>query len=84
MRGRANLLLLRSALLLAGLLILSCSANRMYRPVSVEEHPDYDPMTEYGFSPAQLSTEEQHVLTGTSLLLENDDGADLILQEDTW
>lgn len=25
----------------AGLLLLSCSANRMYRPLSVESHPDY-------------------------------------------
>lgn len=41
MRDRANLFIRRPALWLAGLLMLSCSANRMYRPASVEQHPDY-------------------------------------------
>lgn len=31
----------RLALLTAGLFLAACSANRMHRPVSVEEHPDY-------------------------------------------
>jgi pimeloyl-ACP methyl ester carboxylesterase len=30
-----------ASLMLTSLLSLSCTANRMYRPVSVEEHPDY-------------------------------------------
>lgn len=30
-----------AAVLVAGILALSCSANRMHRPVSVEEHPEY-------------------------------------------
>ena len=33
----------------------------------VDEHDDYDPMTEYGFTPTELSAEEQHVLTGAPL-----------------
>lgn len=31
----------RLALLIVWLLFVACSANRMHRPVSVEEHPDY-------------------------------------------
>ena len=50
----------------------------------VEEHPDYDPMTEYGFNPEQLSPEEQHVLTGAPLDTQDDDGDGLIPQEDVW
>jgi hypothetical protein len=30
----------------------------------VEEHEDYEPMTEYGFQPAELTPEEQRALTG--------------------
>jgi hypothetical protein len=33
--------LARAALLIAGLLTLSCSANRMYRPIGLEEYPGY-------------------------------------------
>ena len=49
----------------------------------VEEHDDYDPMTEYGFSPASLSPEEQHALSGAPLVTD-DDSAALVPQEDVW
>jgi hypothetical protein len=49
----------------------------------VEEHPAYDPMTEYGFKPEKLSSEEQHVLTGAPILPDSDGDA-LIPQEDVW
>jgi hypothetical protein len=50
----------------------------------VEEHPDYIPMTEYGFKPAQLNAEEQHVLTGAPLVSADADDEALIPQEDVW
>jgi len=50
----------------------------------VEEHRDYDPMTEYGFNPADLSAEEQHVLTGAPLLALDDSGDAPVLPEDVW
>jgi hypothetical protein len=50
----------------------------------VEEHSDYEPMTEYGFTPAELSAEEQHVLTGAPLVAPDDDGDALVPQEDVW
>jgi hypothetical protein len=49
-----------------------------------EEHPEYDPMTEYGFHPAALSVEEQHVLSGAPLLVPDDEAEALIPQEDVW
>jgi hypothetical protein len=49
----------------------------------VEEQADYDPMTEYGFNPSQLSAEEQHALTGVPLVTPDDAGAP-IPQEDVW
>ena len=48
--------------LLAGLLALSCTAHRMYRPVSVEDHPEYSlAFVEFDdqgelWSPAQLDS----------------------------
>jgi hypothetical protein len=50
----------------------------------VEEHPDYDPMTEYGFAPAELSAEEQHVLTGAPLTALDDDSDVAVPQQDVW
>ena len=60
----------------------------------VDEHADYDPMTEYGFSPDklmpdELTPEEQHILTGAPLGTPDDADAasgdtDLIPSEDTW
>lgn len=52
----------------------------------VEEHADYEPMTEYGFEVKGLSVEEQHVLSGAPLLLPDDDdaGYGLVPSEDVW
>jgi hypothetical protein len=49
----------------------------------VDENDDYDPMTEYGFSPAGLSPEEEHVLAGTPAAPPDDDQAP-IAAEDVW
>ena len=49
----------------------------------VDEHADYDPATEYGFSPKELRPEEEHVLTGAPLQVQ-DNGTELIPQEDAW
>jgi hypothetical protein len=48
-----------------------------------EEHDPYDPMTEYGFTPAELSAEEQYVLTGAPLVTLDEDEAP-VPQEDVW
>lgn len=50
----------------------------------VEEHHDYDPMAEYGFNPAELNAEEQHVLTGAPLVTLDEDGDAPIPNEDVW
>jgi hypothetical protein len=50
----------------------------------VEENQHYDPLTEYGFSPVELSAEEQHVLTGAPLVTRDDDGDAPVPQEDVW
>jgi len=50
----------------------------------VEEHDDYDPMTEYGFKPAELSPQEQQVLTGEPLLPPDADSDELVPSEDVW
>ena len=62
----------------------------------VEQEPDYDPMTAYGFkmpSPPTLRAEEQHAVSGTGLgtadLRDNptgavDDDDELTPQEDAW
>ena len=54
-------------LLIAGLLTLSCAANQMYRPSSLEEHPDYslafiefDDQGEL-WSPSQLDSALEHL-----------------------
>jgi hypothetical protein len=49
----------------------------------VDEHADYDPATEYGFSPSDLRPEEEHVLTGASLRVE-DEEPELVPQEEVW
>ncbi len=49
----------------------------------VDEHDDYHPMQEYGFSPSQLSAEEEHVLSGAALGLAEAD-EELVPQEDVW
>lgn len=50
----------------------------------VEEHADYEPMHEYGFSPTPLNDEEEHVLTGKPLMAEDEGDAALVLHEDVW
>lgn len=51
----------------------------------VEEHSDYDPMSEYGFEAKELSAEEQHVLSGAPLgTFDEDDGDTLVPSEDVW
>ena len=49
----------------------------------VDEHDDYHPMREYGFSPSRLNAEEEHVVSGAAAsLAKADDG--LVPQEDVW
>ena len=48
----------------------------------VDENEDYDPMTEYGFEPQELTAEEQYVITGSPKLIDDDDS--LAVAEDTW
>lgn len=49
----------------------------------VEEHADYEPMSEYGFQAKELSPEEQHVLAGVALV-ELDEADGLVPAEDVW
>jgi len=49
----------------------------------VDEHADYDPATEYGFSPSDLRPEEEHVLTGAPLRVQ-DEEPELVPQEEVW
>jgi len=49
----------------------------------VDEHSDYDPMTEYGFEPPDMSPEEEHAVgIGARQAAADDDG--LVPQEDVW
>jgi len=54
----------------------------------VEEHPDYEPMSEYGFQVSELSPEEQHVLSGASIESPDDEvdseANGLVPAEDVW
>jgi len=49
----------------------------------VMEHDDYDPMAEYGFTPSELRSEEQHVLSGGAPTADAD-GESLVPREDVW
>jgi hypothetical protein len=49
----------------------------------VDENDDYDPMTEYGFSPEGLSVEEEHALSGAPLSPPDGDGTP-VPAEDVW
>ncbi len=49
----------------------------------VQEHDDYDPMSAYGFSPTELSPEEEHALSGAVLDAGGDEDG-LVAQEDAW
>lgn len=48
----------------------------------VDENEDYDPMTEYGFIPQELTPEEQHAISGTPPLADEDETP--ALPEDIW
>ena len=48
----------------------------------VDENDDYDPMTEYGFEPQELTPEEQHAISGTPPLADADDTP--AVAEDIW
>lgn len=48
----------------------------------VDEHEDYDPMTEYGFEPKDLTPEEQHAISGAGFVLDEDDAP--VASEDIW
>ena len=49
----------------------------------VDEHEDYRPMEEYGFSPGEISPEEEQALGGgIGATVEEDD--ELVPQEDVW
>ncbi|PGH49662.1 BREX system ATP-binding protein BrxD [Streptomyces sp. Ru87] len=50
----------------------------------VEEHAEYEPMSEYGFKAKEVSPEEQHVLSGASLVDFDDEREGLVLTEDVW
>ena len=49
----------------------------------VDEHPDYDPMVERGFAPADMSPEEEHAL-GDGSPQARDEDDELVPQEDAW
>ncbi|MFN3151819.1 BREX system ATP-binding protein BrxD [Bremerella sp.] len=48
----------------------------------VDENDDYDPMTEYGFEPQELSAEEQLAMSGSNLEMDEDDAP--AVAEDIW
>ena len=48
----------------------------------VDEHDEYVPMAEYGFSAQELTPEEREALHGVQAVEEDDDG--LVPQEDVW
>lgn len=49
----------------------------------VEEHPEYEPADEYGFTAKDLSAEESHALSGSPPPVPDDDGG-LVPSEDVW
>ena len=49
----------------------------------VDENEDYDPMTEYGFAPGDMSPEEEHVLGGSAGTPTGEEDG-LVPQEDVW
>lgn len=55
----------------------------------VDEHDDYDPMTEYAFTPAELTAEEQHARTGAAVVAvvaaaEGEAPEAMVPKEDVW
>ena len=49
----------------------------------VDEHSDYDPMTEYGFAPRELSPEEQLVVSGAAATVPDEEDVP-VPTEDVW
>ena len=50
----------------------------------VDEHEDYDPMTEYGFRPAELSPEEEQAISGLQTRSQEADEEAPVPNEDIW
>jgi hypothetical protein len=50
----------------------------------VDEHPDYNPMNEYGFHPHELTPEEQQLLSGVPPVALDERSTDVIPSEDVW
>lgn len=48
----------------------------------VDENEDYDPMTEYGFTAAELTPEEEYAFSGKPIAVDADDSP--VPHEDTW
>lgn len=51
---------------------------------TVDQHPDYDPMAEYGFTPSELTPEEEHAIRGAAYAPPDDANGELIPTEDAW
>ena len=49
----------------------------------VEEHPEYDPASEYGFQPTELTPEEQHALSSEPPTVDEPTD-DFVPEEDVW
>lgn len=50
----------------------------------VEEHPDYDPASEYGFQPTELTPEEQNALSGAPTASSEPADDAFVPEEDVW
>ena len=51
----------------------------------VVEHPDYDPMSQYGFHARELTPQEQHILTGQPpMVAEDASGETTVPSEEVW
>jgi len=51
----------------------------------VVEHPDYDPMSQYGFQARELTPQEQHILTGQPPMVAEDAvGETTVPSEEVW
>lgn len=50
----------------------------------VDDNEDYDPMTEWGFSPQALSPEEQQAMTGAAATGNDDDDDGVVPVEQIW
>lgn len=50
----------------------------------VDENDDYIPMEQYGFTPQELSPEEEQVITGPGAAHDDDNGNELVPAEDAW